>query len=135
MTIPITTFYAALLGVVLVYLSLMVIKRRKELAVGIGDGGERHLQQDIRVHANFVEYVPFTLFLLLLAELNHMPVWFLHLTGVGLLLARLMHAYGLRHHHGYSWQRFYGTLLTFIILLALIIGNLVLFYKGIFTLS
>jgi uncharacterized protein len=132
LSLPITTFYAALSGVVLLYLSLMVIARRRALAIGLGDGGEKHLQQDIRVHGNFIEYVPFTLFLLLLAEVNHMPAWFLHCTGVVLLLARLMHAYGLRNHHGYSWQRFYGTLLTFITLAALIVANLLPFYQQLF---
>lgn len=132
MTVPITTFYAALLGVVLLYLSLMVIKRRRELAIGIGDGGEKHLQQDIRVHGNFVEYVPLCLILLLLAELNQTSAWFLHAVGATLLVSRLMHAYGLRHHHGYSWQRFYGTLLTFILLAALIIANLLPFYQQLF---
>ncbi|XOV79053.1 MAG: MAPEG family protein [Aestuariibacter sp.] len=132
MTVPITTFYAALLGVLLLYLSLLVVARRREFGIGIGDGGEKHLQQDMRVHGNFIEYVPFTLVLLLLAELNHMPTWFLHTAGVVLLLSRLMHAYGLRHHHGYSWQRFYGTLLTFVTLAALIVANLLPFYDQLF---
>lgn len=134
MIVPITAFYAALSGAILIYLSAMVIARRRELGIGIGHGGEKHLEQDMRVHANFTEYVPLTLLLLLLAELNHLPALFLHITGTVLLLARVFHAYGLRHHHGYSWQRFYGTLLTFIVLAALVIANLLPFYDHLFAL-
>ncbi|BDX05752.1 MAPEG family protein [Planctobacterium marinum] len=124
MQVPITAFYGSLLAAFYLYLAIMVIIQRRESRVGLGDGGDKHMLQVMRVHGNFVEYVPFALLLFMIAELNGANSYLLHVCGWWLIVARLLHAYGLRHHYGTSWQRFAGSLSTFLILLVLIVANL-----------
>ena len=68
MTPSVTPLYAALLGCLLVYLSIRVIRLRRRFKVAIGAGGEAAIERAARVQANFSEYVPIGLILLLLAE-------------------------------------------------------------------
>jgi uncharacterized membrane protein YecN with MAPEG domain len=60
--------YAGLLALWLVVLSLRVIQARRAARVSLGDGGNRALQRAIRGQANFAEYVPIALLLLLILE-------------------------------------------------------------------
>ncbi len=122
--IPITAFYASLLAVFMLFLSIQVIIQRRESKVSLGAGEDRHMLQMMRAHANFIEYVPFCLVLMLVAELNQASSLLLHIVGWTLLIARFLHAYGVRHHYGASWQRFVGALFTFLCILALIGINL-----------
>mgnify|MGYP005710502329 CR=1 FL=1 len=125
---PVTAFYAGLLATFYVYLSVIVIAQRKKKQIGIGDADDRHMQQVIRVHANFFEYVPFAVLLMLIAEINHTDHLWLHIAGVALIAARMLHAYGLRHSSGVSWQRAVGVVTTFSIYALLIALNLLVVY-------
>lgn len=127
-TVPITAFYAGLLGVFYLYLSALVSQQRRGQKISLGDGGDKHFEQLIRSHANFSEYVPLLLVMLLVAELNQIHHLLLHGCGVGLLFARLFHAYGVRHHYGASWQRVVGGGLTYLILAVLAAVNLWVLY-------
>jgi uncharacterized membrane protein YecN with MAPEG domain len=71
------------------------------------------------VHANFVEYVPLALVLMLLAELNGVNGAALHGAGILLLASRGLHAFGLGRSSGRSFGRFYGTAGTWLVLLGL----------------
>lgn len=113
MTTPITAFYASLIGAFYLYLSAVVIQQRRKLKIGIGHGKNHHFHQLLRVHGNFAEYVPFAVTLMLVAELNTDSDPLLHLVGVSLLIGRMSHAFGLRHHVGVSWQRALGVCCTF----------------------
>ncbi len=118
--LPITGIYAALLALLMLWLAMQVIGLRRKYQVGIGHGGQEELARVIRVHANFVEYVPMSLLLLALAENNHaLPAWGLYLTGGLLLLSRLMHAWGLGREAGKSFGRFYGTSLNWAVIATL----------------
>lgn len=125
---PITAFYGGLLGAVYIYLSFAVIFKRREYKVGIGDGGEKHLSQAIRVHANFAEYIPFALVLMLMAEINQAHHLLLHVIGAALIVARVLHAFGLSNHVGVSWQRFVGVITTFTVFAVLIVVNILTVY-------
>jgi uncharacterized membrane protein YecN with MAPEG domain len=125
---PITAFYGGLLGITFMYLSILVIQGRRSGKISLGDGGDNHFLGVIRAHANFAEYVPLILVLMLVAEINQAHVAVLHSAGVALLIGRLVHAYGLKHHSGASWQRISGMLLTFIALIGLSIQNIVFLY-------
>jgi uncharacterized membrane protein YecN with MAPEG domain len=91
---PITAFYAALLALLFMVLSVRVIGFRRAVRIGLGDGGDTALLRRVRVHANFAEYVPICLLLIGLAESLRAPMVLLHAMGVLLLAARLSHAYG-----------------------------------------
>jgi hypothetical protein len=91
----VTSAYAALFAVFFVLLSVRVIGQRRSARISLGDGGDGELLRRTRAHANFAEYVPLTLILMMLAELQGQPVWCIHLTGVVLLVGRAAHALGL----------------------------------------
>ncbi|WP_439541641.1 MAPEG family protein [Hyphomicrobium sp.] len=92
---PITALYASLLAFLFLLLSARVISQRREARVEIGHGESRELMRRARVHANFTEYVPMALVLLLCAESLKAPALALHVLGLGLVTGRAVHAYGL----------------------------------------
>lgn len=125
---PITAFYGGLLGITFVYLSILVVRGRRAGKISLGDGGDNHFLGVIRAHGNFAEYVPLTLVLMLVAEINSSYPIVLHCAGVALLVGRIVHAYGLKHHSGASWQRVSGMVLTFVALIGLSVQNIVYLY-------
>lgn len=129
MSTPITAFYASLLAVFFLYLSVHVILERREKKIGLGDGGDRHFLQVMRVHGNFAEYVPFAMVLMLIGELNSVNANALHFAGILLLAGRMLHAFGVRHHFGASWQRVSGGLLTFTSYAVLIALDILIVYR------
>jgi uncharacterized membrane protein YecN with MAPEG domain len=108
----ITAFYASLLAVLFLILSVRVIGWRRERHVELGDGEDRELLRRMRVHANFAEYVPLTLILMALAESMVPPYILLHLVGLLLLAGRLVHAYGLSQTPQILRYRVLGMTLT-----------------------
>lgn len=113
---PITTMYAVPGVVLMLLLTAAVIRRRRQARIGIGDGGDAELSRRIRAHGNAAESLPLGLFLLLLLELNGAQPALLHGFGAALLLGRALHAWGLSGHAGISFGRFYGMLLTLLVL-------------------
>jgi len=93
MTIEILPVYAGLFGLRFLALSANCAGERYRTRIAIGDGGDERLRRRIRVHANFAEYVPLTLLILALVELNGAPAWLLHALCLALLAGRLLHAY------------------------------------------
>lgn len=87
--------------------------------IALGDGGHEGLQRRIRVHANAVETIPITLILLALAEAGGTPAWGLHFAGAALVVSRVLHAQGLSATAGRSFGRFWGTLVGWLVILAL----------------
>ncbi len=118
MSIGIVAFYAGINGSIALVLSLLVIRLRMKTRTGLGTGGHPELERAIRVHGNFVEYVPLILLLLLIdAWLGIAPLW-LHVLGIALTVARLAHAWGISHNPGTSVGRFIGINVTLLTLLA-----------------
>ena len=66
----VTPLYAGLLGLMLLVLSALVSRQRLRHKVSIGDGDVPSVRAAMRVQANFVEYVPLALILLVLLELS-----------------------------------------------------------------
>ena len=91
----IVSLYAALSALLIVWLSLRVIKLRRSIKVSLGDGGESELQIAIRAQGNATEYIPISLILLLLLELNQAHFILVHSGGIAVLAGRLLHARGL----------------------------------------
>ena len=116
MKYEITAIYAALLALLYVALALRVVLARRAARVGLGAGENKQLEQTIRTHANCSEYVPIALFLLLLLEQTGLPAYAMHGACAVLLSGRILHAWGLSHSSGISFGRFYGTLLTWLVI-------------------
>jgi len=104
-------------------------KAKQDHASAMGDqrAGQEHrwtgehsdLELAVRAHGNFSEYVPMALLLLLLEASTAVAPLMLHVLGVVLLAGRLLHGYfGLNRSASKSVGRFYGTLLTCLMLLA-----------------
>ena len=111
--------YTALLGLLLIALSINVVLARRRYRVGFGVGTEEGMQQAVRVQANFAEYVPLAAVLLILAELSGMQIAAVHAAGILLVTSRLLHAWGLSHSPGRTFGRFYGTAGTWLVITGL----------------
>ncbi len=112
MSIAITATCAALLALLTIVLGGRVVILRRRYGVGVGDGGHKELMLAIRAHGNLLEQAPLALVLLLLLELAGASTNLLLLLAGLLVLGRLLHAWGLSHKQGISFGRFYGTAMT-----------------------
>lgn len=129
MTIP-TLYYSAILfslcsiiGFVLAYLIVMM---RRSAQIGLGDGDNKQLRQRMRAQANYLEnLLPFAI-LYLIYELNGGLEIILIITGLLFLFARVIHPLGLFKSAGTSIGRYYGTLITWLVILFLAGANVFL---------
>jgi uncharacterized membrane protein YecN with MAPEG domain len=103
--LPVTATTAALLGVVFVVLTARVIGARGKTGASLGDGGGAVIPSGqestvpllvaTRSHANFAEFVPFTLILLGFVEATGAARWFVCLLATMLLIGRVLHPFGM----------------------------------------
>ena len=115
--LTITPIYAAIFGLMLVYLSFCVIKQRRSAKVSLGDGDNPALRKAIAVHSNFSQYVPFALLLITFVELNRASAYLVHGLCFSLLLGRIAHAYGLAQAVQMMKLRQLGMALTFSVII------------------
>jgi uncharacterized protein len=110
---PIVPFYAALLALIFVALSVRTLNMRRTLGIPIGDAGNEALLRAMRAHANFAEYVPLTLFLLDLVEKTGANAGFVQILCLSLLIGRISHAVGVSRVKERLAFRVVGMVLTF----------------------
>lgn len=122
---PIAAFYAAILTPVLVFLTMRTVAGRRSHRVLLGDGGNADLLQRIRRHGNFVEYTPYALVLLALAESVGTSPVALHAGGLSLVTGRLLHAFALTPPGGILKARVAGMVLTMAALAILAVACLI----------
>ncbi|MDR0807506.1 MAG: MAPEG family protein [Enterobacteriaceae bacterium] len=115
----VSALYVVLGALLLLKLSLDVIKMRTQYHVSFGDGGFYELQTAIRAQSNAMEYIPVALILMVVMEMNGANVWLVHVCGIMLIIGRLIHLYGLRHH---DWRRCRSAMNATYIALTLMIG-------------
>jgi uncharacterized membrane protein YecN with MAPEG domain len=116
---PASFLYAAVLGLILVALSAQVVLARRRHRVRLGVGEEDAMQQAVRVQANFTEYVPLAVLLLVFAEITGLPTAAVHGAGLLLVASRIVHAFGLSRSPGLTFGRLYGTAGTWLTIIAL----------------
>ena len=117
MTPIIVPAYAAIFAIIFVVLSFRVADMRRTTKTGLGTGGSVVLERRIRVHANFAEYVPFALLLLSFAEMQRWSRLLLHVLCIVLLVARLIHVYGVSQEPEDVRLRGAAVISTFFVLL------------------
>jgi uncharacterized protein len=122
----ITPLYACALALLFVGLSFRTIYLRHKLDIPLGDGNNRIMLRAIRAHANFSEYVPLVLLLILMVELLHAPSALIHGLGALLCTGRLIHFYGIRQQPESIWFRKIGMAMTFSTIFGSIISIIVL---------
>jgi uncharacterized protein len=86
------------------------------------------LQRKVRAYGNFTEYVPLGLLFITTLELMNSSPWILWLTGSGLTIGRVAHAWGLIATYGPSPGRAVGFFLTWFVY---IVGASACIYYGI----
>ncbi|AWF80869.1 MAPEG family protein [Microbulbifer sp. EKSA008] len=122
----ITALYTGLCALLIIYLAFRVVEFRRTKKVGIGTGDDRFNEIRVRVHANAIEYTPIALLLLLAAELGGLPALWLHLFGALFFISRVFHAYGLtKGKGGLHFGRFWGTLISWVVIVVLAVINIV----------
>lgn len=123
-----TLLTTGVLGLLLLFLSACVIAGRVKFKIDLGDGGNETMRRRIRAQANFAEYVPVALILIMLVESGTIgPAWLPGALGATLVVARLWHAQGLFSSSGTSAGRFMGTNLTGLVIL---VGALAALARG-----
>jgi uncharacterized membrane protein YecN with MAPEG domain len=124
MTLKITTLYASILGLLFVYLSVRTIRNRRRSGNAVGIGSDILLERAVRAHGNFSEYVPLCLLLLGALEWGEAPRILVHLCGVGLIVGRISHAYGISQENEVFKWRVTGMAFTLSILIILSLLNI-----------
>lgn len=124
----ITSLYAALAALLIVRLSFHVIKIRRRRKVRLGDDGDFELLSAIRAQGNATEYIPVTLILMIVLELNHVHGEIIHAGGMAMLAGRLLHSHGLITDK--LNYRVLGMQFTFVTIIALALTNLVYFFAN-----
>jgi uncharacterized membrane protein YecN with MAPEG domain len=91
----ITAFYLGILALLYAVLGLQVSRLRRGHRVLFGDGDNIKLRSAIRAHANFAEYVPIIVLMVVLLEMSRLPPIGVHLLMAALLVSRLLHPLGM----------------------------------------
>lgn len=127
MTFAVTTLYALPLAVIFLVLWFGVSSARSGLNCAIGDAGNMDLLLKIRRHGNFVEWVPFVLILMILAEAQGAGAIWLHAGGALLLIGRLVHPFGLKIDNAAHPLRIVGNSanLLAVVILAIALARIV----------
>lgn len=101
MQMPITLMYASFLAIFALVLSFKAGTARGQsgLSVLFGEPANMELAQKVRIHQNFLEYVPIFLILFAAIEANGGSSMFLFVVGDLMIIARIAHAIGLKHNN------------------------------------
>jgi uncharacterized protein len=121
MTLAITAPYAALLALILIVLNLAAIRARGKTTIALGERGDDRLLEACRRQMNLVENVPIALILMALAEAGGAGATVLNTAGVVLVLARLIHPFGITVTNAAHPLRIAGAVVTTAVQLTLAI--------------
>jgi hypothetical protein len=113
MTIQISPFYAAILALIFIALSVRTLLLRRKLQIAIGDGGDQRMLRAMRVHANCAEYAPISIVLIALFEALGGFGLLVHVFSICLLAGRISHLYGISQETENFQFRVLGMTLTF----------------------
>jgi len=120
----VTALYAGLIALLYLFLSYNVVLARRSQRVSVGDGGDKLVRKRMRTHANCAEYAPIGLILLMLVEMQGMPLWLVHVFGLILLAGRLSHAYGFGSTPQIVPLRKLGMYLTLLMIISTAVANI-----------
>lgn len=109
----IVPFYAAILALFFVALSLRTIGLRRRLRIGVGDAGDERMLRAMRAHSNFAEYVPLALLVFFFVETAGATIPLVHGLCACLVVGRVVHAVGVSQVPEPRGLRQAGMALTF----------------------
>jgi len=122
--IVVTPFFAAILGVIFIGLSINVMRYRLKYKTSLGSGDNKEFDYAIRAQANFVEYVPLSLLMMWFIESLTLSGEFVFWLGSVLVLARVAHAFGMFYPRDMLVFRQIGALGTIAVLFTACVGIL-----------
>ncbi len=93
-----SAFYAGILVIMAVALALNTAFRRMETKTALG-GDDPVLLKRSRAFGNLIEHAPLMIILLMLMEYRGSE-FFVHIFGIGFVLSRIAHAYGIIAEEG-----------------------------------
>lgn len=108
----ITSFYAGILALWILFLAMRVVRFRQGQQVSLGDGGSEEGLRLTRCHANAIETIPIALIVLALSESSGAPAWVIHALGIALVVGRFLHGIHFLQNRRDLTFRFYGMVLT-----------------------
>ncbi len=126
--LAITALYAGLLGLLSLYISFQAGSLRGRLKIPVGDGGNPEMLLAMRRHANFIEYVPLSLILMGLLEINGVPTLAIHVLGLALVATRASHAFGQNAESLNNFGRVFGAAGTALVILVSSIWAIYIFF-------
>lgn len=133
MQLPITLMYTGIFAIFALVLSFRAgsFRGKSGISVLFGDPPNMELAERVRVHQNFLEYVPIMLILMGLIEANGGSSMFLYVVGDLLIIARIAHAIGLKHDNMAHKGRAIGAGGTALITLVTAVYGIWLSWPGI----
>ncbi len=114
--LPISLTAAAVAALINIWLAIRVGRVRGLEKVSVGDGGNEKVIRRMRAHANFTEFTPFVLILIVLLELATGSSLLLWLVMALYMIGRVAHAFGM---DGSMAARQAGITVTMITLIGL----------------
>ncbi len=120
----VTPLYAAVLALMFVALSVRTLRLRRQLRIAVGDRGDEQMLRAMRVHANFSEYVPLSLLLIYMLEVQSGTSLLIHALCICLIVGRFSHAYGVSRIDEDYRYRVFGMSMTFTALAVSALGIL-----------
>jgi uncharacterized protein len=116
MILPISLTAAAAAGLINLWLGIRIGQVRVREKVNVGDGGNEAVLRRMRAQANFVEFTPFVLILIVLLELATGTSTWLWVVSSLYALARIAHAFGMEKD---SKLRGIGIMITMLVMAGL----------------
>jgi uncharacterized membrane protein YecN with MAPEG domain len=101
----ITAGYLAVLALLYAVLSMQVVRLRRKNLAAFSDGGSTELRCAIRAHAHFAEYVPITALMVAMLEMSGASGLRVHVLMGALVVARLLHPFGMYAAPNTPWFR------------------------------
>ena len=114
--------------ILLLLLSVLVVRQRRNHGVVLGDNDIPALTQAVRAFGNATEYVPAGLIAIAVLAMAGASPRVVHAMGLTLFVGRVAHAIGLSRHGGSSMLRSAGVIATW---LAYILGGVALIFYAI----
>jgi len=92
----ITLLTAAIAALINLWLMIRCGQGRNKAKTAHGHGGDAALARHMRAHANFTEYTPIALLLILVLELSGQAGWLLAASAIVFMAGRVLHALGMQ---------------------------------------
>ena len=118
MQIDITITYTIILIIFMLILAFRIIDLRGSPVTKFLHSDDRSVDEDtlyraVRAHGNLIEYAPLFLILMLIAELNGLSSFYLHISGIIFTAGRFMHGIVFSFMRPNLILRVGGMILTF----------------------